>query len=66
MSLTGFNRLRRLQQEEAMKPENIQEPKEEPIVEQLVEIVEPKEEKVEEVKDEPKTPTARRRNTRRN
>jgi len=42
MSLTGFNRLRRLQQEEAMKPENIKK-QEEPIVEATPELKSDKE-----------------------
>lgn len=52
MSLTAFNRLRRLQQVEAMKPENIAKPKEE-----VKEVVEEKVAKIE-------APTTRR--TRRN
>ena len=69
MSLTGFNRLRRMQQVEEMKPENIQ-PKEE-VKEEIIEpvIEEIKEEKVEEIKEEPveeekPATTARRRTTR--
>ena len=69
MSLTGFNRLRRMKQEEAMKPENI---KQEEIVEEVkIEApVEPQtvlveEKPIEEAKEEVKS-TPRRRTTRRN
>ena len=62
MSLTAFQKYRRMQQVEAMKPENIekQETKEEvnnePIVEEVEEVKEIEEEKVEEP-----TPTRRSR-----
>ena len=61
MSLTAFQRVRRMQQVEEMKPENIlkQEVKEEP------KIIEPsiKEEVNEEVKEAPKSTSSRRRTT---
>ena len=68
MSLTGFNRLRRMQQVEAMKPENIVKAQEEQVVKVAPEIKEvPTEPIVEEV---PKTeevaqPTSNRRRNRR-
>ena len=56
MSLTAFNRLRRMQQVEAMKPENIV--KEEP---KPVEIVEEKPVEIVNVVEEPKETNTRRR-----
>ena len=63
MSLTAFNRVRRLQKVEEMKPENIQKEEvkeikteENPVVEKVVEETS--------IKEEPKiTSTTRRRNT---
>ena len=58
MGLAAFNRLRRLQQEEAMKPENLQK-------EEIKEEPKPIEEPIEEVKEEIKKdekPTRRKRN----
>lgn len=63
MSLTAFQRVRRMKQVEEMKPENIikaQEEKE--IVEEVKEPVIASE--IEDVKEEKTTSTARRRNTR--
>lgn len=65
MSLTAFNRLRRMQQVEEMKPENImKKAEEEEVKEQIIEepVVEEVKEVVaeEEVKEE--TKTAKRRN----
>ena len=59
MSLTGFNRLRRMKQEEAMKPEKVAEEKTEIAVEPQIIEPEIKEEKIEEVEE--KSTTARRR-----
>ena len=57
MSLTGFNRLRRMQQEEAMKPENIEN--NDAVKEQIIaKFAQPIEEKTEEVQE---TTTRRRR-----
>lgn len=71
MSLTAFNRMRRMQQEAAMKPENIvKEAEEKEVVEpQTVAVEEVKEEApAEEVKEEPKaeeeTKTSARRGRR--
>lgn len=69
MSLTAFNRLRRMQQTEEMKPENIaktaEEPKEEKVVEVEPEVTEEvkTEETVEEkpVTEEEKVTASRRR-----
>lgn len=69
MSLTAFNRIRRMNQVEEMKPENIKKAQEEkaeevPVKEEIkieAPVEEVKEEKVEE---KPNTQTARRRNTR--
>ena len=60
MSLTAFNRLRRMKQEEAMKAENIQKAEETKIEAPVQEVVEEKvEAPVEEAVEETKT-SARR------
>ena len=78
MSLTGFNRLRRAKQVEAMKPENIikEEKKIEPLIETPKEIIEEKPIEIkepeiketikEEIEEKPETTTRRRTTTRRN
>lgn len=65
MSLTAFNRLRRIQQVEKMKPENIKAREEKELKEQVIEasqktVEEPVKETKEEVKSE--APRRRRRN----
>ena len=64
MSLTAFQRVRRMKQVEEMKPENIKV-EEKPVVTE--QIIEPKEVKVEEpVEEKTETTTTSRRRTRRN
>ena len=60
MSLTAFNRLRRMKEEEAMKPENIQKQEEKEEVVNEANMEEPKTEEHEEATVEETRTSARR------